>query len=90
MSIGYVYILKCSNGMYYTGSTRFLDYRVNQHKQGLGSKFTRRNLPVELVYFEKFPYLGQALKMEQRIKGFSRKKKCILINSSRNLLRKDG
>ncbi|MET2978450.1 GIY-YIG nuclease family protein, partial [Gordonia polyisoprenivorans] len=31
---GYVYILECSDGSYYVGSTVDLDRRVNEHNEG--------------------------------------------------------
>lgn len=46
-----MYILKCGNGAYYTGSTKNLDIRLQQHKNGEGANFTKKHLPVELVYF---------------------------------------
>ncbi|MBC34980.1 MAG: hypothetical protein CL663_02905 [Bacteroidetes bacterium] len=86
MSICYVYILRCSNGGLYTGSTRFLEYRIEQHNKGVGSWYTRRNRPVVLVYYERFPNIKLAFDMEHRIKGFNRRKKNILIKSRRNCL----
>ena len=32
----YMYILKCSDGSFYTGSTRELEKRVMEHNMGLG------------------------------------------------------
>ncbi len=49
---GYMYILKCSNETYYTGSTNDLELRLKQHKAGEGANHTKKNLPVELVYYE--------------------------------------
>ena len=49
---GYMYILKCANGQYYTGSTKNLERRLAQHQAGEGANFTRKHLPVKLVYFE--------------------------------------
>ena len=49
---GYMYILQCSNGAYYTGSTINLELRLNQHQSGNGANFTRKHLPVALMYFE--------------------------------------
>jgi len=49
----YVYILKCADGSYYTGSTDDLSKRIWQHQEGVtpGSyTFSRR--PVELVWSE--------------------------------------
>jgi putative endonuclease len=45
---GWMYILLCSNGQYYTGSTNDLERRMQQHQNGKGANFTKKNLPVEL------------------------------------------
>ena len=45
----WLYILKCPDGSYYTGSTRSLPLRLTQHSLGEGSNYTRSRLPVELV-----------------------------------------
>ena len=71
----YMYILKCSNGQYYVGSTYDLDIRLKQHQAGEGSNFTKKHLPVELVYFEKFQRIDEAFNREHQIKGWNRKKK---------------
>ena len=36
-----MYILQCSNGAYYTGSTIDLDKRLAQHQAGEGANFTK-------------------------------------------------
>ncbi len=77
---GYTYILKCANGKYYTGSTTDLDRRIAQHQAGEGANFTRKNLPVELVYYEEHQRIDQAFYREKQIQGWSRKKKEALIN----------
>lgn len=48
--MGYMYILKCSDGSYYTGSTADLGRRLWQHQNGEGANYTKRHSPVELVY----------------------------------------
>ena len=57
---GFVYVLKCSNGKYYTGSTTNLEKRLWQHQNGEGSNFTKAHLPVELVYVEEFERIDDA------------------------------
>ena len=76
---GYMYILKCANGSYYTGSTIDLERRLEQHKNGEGANFTRKHLPVELVYVEEFSKIEDAFYREKQIQGWSRKKKEALI-----------
>ena len=83
---GYTYILLCSNNKYYTGSTKDLERRIAQHQAGEGANFTRKNLPVELVYFEDFQRIDQAFYREKQIQGWSQKKKEALINGEHNKL----
>ncbi|KJJ40062.1 GIY-YIG nuclease family protein [Aequorivita vladivostokensis] len=85
---GYVYILKCSNNLYYTGSTNNLEKRVSDHQNGKGANFTRKHLPIELVYYEEFAQIDQAFYREKQIQGWSRKKKEALITGKTNLLPK--
>lgn len=84
--IGYMYILKCVNDTYYIGSTTDLDQRVIQHKNGLGSNYTRKHLPVELVYYELFDRIDYAFSREQPVKKWSAKKKLALINGNKEEL----
>ena len=75
MKEGYMYILLCSNDQYYTGSTTDLESRLAQHKSGQGTNFTRKHLPVELVYFEKFSRIDEAFYREKQVQGWSQKRK---------------
>ncbi len=75
----WMYILKCADGSYYTGSTNNLDFRIAQHNAGEGSNHTRERRPVELVYFEEFQRIDDAFRREKQIQGWSRKKKDTLI-----------
>ena len=75
-----MYILKCSNGKYYTGSTKNLGLRLIQHSEGRGSYYTKEHLPVELVYSEEYQRIDDAFAREKQIKGWGRKKKEALIN----------
>lgn len=42
-----MYILECSDGSYYTGSTIDLEYRLQQHHNGEGANHTKKRLPVK-------------------------------------------
>ena len=75
-----MYILKCANGLYYTGSTIDLDKRYMEHQMGEGANFTRKHLPIELVYYEEFQRIDEAFNREKQVQGWSRKKKEALIN----------
>ena len=82
MPKGYMYILKCSNGTYYTGSTKDLERRLMQHQNGEGAIYTRKHSPVELVYHEEFQRIDQAFYREKQIQGWSRAKKDALIKKN--------
>jgi predicted GIY-YIG superfamily endonuclease len=75
----WVYILRCSDGSYYTGHTDSLEQRIGQHQAGLGGDWTRRRRPVELVWCEVVPSRQEAYEAERRIKPWSRAKKEGLI-----------
>ena len=76
----WVYILKCSDGRYYTGHTDNLDRRFAEHQNGGFSDFTSRRTPVTLVWQEAFQTRLDALAIEARIKPWSRAKKEALIS----------
>ena len=65
-----MYILRCSDGSYYVGSTRNIDLRLYQHGTGLGSAYTRTRLPVELVYFLECESVPDAYALEKKVQGW--------------------
>jgi putative endonuclease len=75
----WLYILRCADGSYYTGSTNNLPLRLAEHQTGEGSAYTRCRLPVELVYSQEFPSEHEAFLRERQVKGWSRAKKQALI-----------
>ena len=75
-----MYILECADGSYYTGSTNNLERRLQQHQNGKGANYTKKHLPVKLVYFEEFQRIDEAFYREKQVQGWSRKKKEALIN----------
>ena len=76
----YVYILRCADGSYYTGSTDDLSKRVGQHQDGATpTAYTFSRRPVELVWSEEVETYREALAHEKQIKGWSRAKKEALI-----------
>lgn len=75
-----VYILLCSDGSYYTGSTDDMERRLFEHQEGLSpTAYTFRRRPVKLVWSEAVETLDEALLHEHQIKGWSRAKKEALI-----------
>lgn len=85
---GFMYILKCSDGSYYTGSTNNLEKRIIEHQSGLGANYTRKRLPVNLIYYEEYQRIDEAFHREKQIQGWSRKKKEALMDNKDQLLSK--
>ena len=85
---GWLYILLCSDGSYYTGSTNNLELRFAQHQAGDGANHTKKRLPVKLLYFEEFDRIDLAFYREKQIQKWSRGKKEALINSQSETLKK--
>ena len=83
-----MYILKCSDGTYYTGSTIDLIRRLNQHNIGEGANHTANRLPVVLVYVEVYVDIKKAFWREKQIQGWSRKKKEALMKGFPDELKK--
>jgi len=79
----YVYIVKCADGFYYTGVTNNLERRLWEHNSGyITSCFTYKRRPVELMYYEHFYNINNAIEREKQLKGWSRKKKEALFESN--------
>lgn len=76
----YMYIVECSDGTFYTGSTKDLERRLSEHQSGKGAKYTRARLPVKLLYYEVYPSVGDAFRREKQVQGWRRKKKKALID----------
>ena len=87
MTTAYTYILQCSNGEYYVGSTTNLEARLNEHQAGMGGKYTSTHLPVKLVYFEEYSSIHLAFSRERQLHGWSRAKKEALIRGDYEALR---
>ncbi len=75
----WMYILECSDGSYYTGSTIDLVRRLSQHQAGEGANHTKKRLPVKLIYTEAFQRIDLAFYREKQVQRWSRKKKEALI-----------
>jgi putative endonuclease len=77
----YVYILKCADGLYYTGVTNNPARRLLEHNDGRSeTAFTFSRRPVEMLFCKQFEDFLLAIAWEKRIKKWSQKKKEALIN----------
>ncbi|MCW9023452.1 MAG: GIY-YIG nuclease family protein [Gammaproteobacteria bacterium] len=64
-----VYILQCSDNSLYTGITKDISRRLEEHNTGReAAKYTRARRPVKLVYQESVTDHSSALKREREIK----------------------
>jgi predicted GIY-YIG superfamily endonuclease len=75
-------MLHCRGGVFYTGHTDDLEHRIAEHKSGLIPGFTQNSHPLKLVWTDEFPTREEALRAERRIKGWSRRKKLLLIRGT--------
>lgn len=75
----FVYLLRCADGSLYTGITKDIDRRCQQHNAGTASKYTRSRRPVKLVYQEAHTSRSSALKREAAIKAMTKREKEAMI-----------
>jgi predicted GIY-YIG superfamily endonuclease len=83
----YLYILRCADGSYYTGTTRTsLDRRIAEHQAGTFDGYTSTRCRVELVFHQEFQRITDAISAERQVKGWRRDKKEALIRGDGALL----
>jgi len=76
---GYMYIVECCDGSYYTGSTKNLERRLIEHQNGNGANHTKKRLPVKLLYYESFTRIDWAFYREKQVQKWTRAKKEALM-----------
>ena len=80
----FVYILRCSDGTFYTGYTENLTRRVKQHQSGsIPRSYTKPRRPVELVWAGEFETKEEARANERKIKRWKPDKKEALIREDK-------
>jgi putative endonuclease len=65
----YVYIMSNISKMLYVGVTNNLEHRIFQHPAKLIEGFTKKYNLHQLVYFEAFGTIRDAIAREKQIKG---------------------
>jgi putative endonuclease len=79
----YVYILASRrDGTLYVGVTNELARRVYEHKQGVVPGFTKKYGIHNLVYYEQYDEILEAIAREKRLKRWLRKWKIELIEKA--------
>ena len=63
----------------YIGITSDLEQRVRQHKSKQIAGFTAKYNVTQLVFYEEFTDVNEAIAWEKRLKGWTRAKKIALI-----------
>ena len=88
MKTHYVYIL--SNKIrttLYIGITNDLGRRIFEHKTGHGSAFCKKYNIIDLLYYEEYPSIVDAITREKQLKSWHREWKWNLIKKeNKNLL----
>ena len=79
--IFWAYIVRCSDGKYYTGHTDNLERRIGQHNAGEIPGYTQKRRPVTLMWSQEFPSRIEAMTAETQVGGWSRAKKEALFQS---------
>jgi len=78
----FVYILtNTHNTTLYIGITNDLERRLYEHKNQLAPGFSQKYNLHKLVYFENTGDVRSAIAREKQLKGWTRSKKEVLINS---------
>ncbi len=80
MKYGYVYIL-CNrrNGTLYIGVTSNLTRRLDEHRNKTIAGFTKKYNVTQLVYYETYENILNAIHREKELKRLGRKEKIALI-----------
>ena len=72
---------------FYIGITNDLHKRIVKHQNGIGSEFTRKYNLKDLIYFEKFSDINQAISREKQLKNWHKDWKINLIKKSNPTLK---
>ena len=76
----WVYLLWCrADNSLYTGWTSDLERRIDKHRAGTASRYTRSRLPIELAAAMPMPDATAARREEARIKRLTRTQKLALV-----------
>ena len=81
----YVYILTNKSKTLYVGVTNNLERRIWEHKARAVPGFTSKYNIARLLYYEQTSDIRSAIEREKQLKGWVRRKKKALIESSNPL-----
>lgn len=79
----YLYILLCGDDTLYTGITTDVARRLEEHKQGIGAKYTRARGVKKLLHIERKKNRSTASKREAEVKCMTRTEKLALVKQTK-------
>jgi len=80
MKSSYIYIMTNTyRTTFYVGVTSDLNKRVTEHQNGIDSEFTKKYNLKDLIYYEEFSDINQAIVREKQIKNWKKNWKLNLI-----------
>lgn len=87
MAVWHVYMIRCGNGSLYTGITTDVERRFSEHQAAgpRAARYLKGRGPLSLVLTAEMGDRAAALRVERRIKGFSRVRKERLIQDPSSL-----
>ena len=77
----YTYILRCKDNSLYTGYTTDIKRRMNEHKKGINSKYTKAKGFDKLEVFFISKSKSETMKLKYYIKKLTRIRKIWIINN---------
>lgn len=77
----FVYLLQCSDQSIYCGITTDVKRRFREHKDGIGSHYTKAHGAEKVIYTEEMTSRSDASKREIEIKKMTREEKLRLISN---------
>jgi putative endonuclease len=86
--VRWVYLIKCNDGSFYTGSTFDPLKRLKQHLAGKGAKFLNRERkrPFRMFIIEEFWNMKQCGEFEKKVKTYSSSDKNNLLEGADEVL----
>jgi predicted GIY-YIG superfamily endonuclease len=78
--VPFIYILRCGDGSLYTGIAKDLERRLEKHRSGRASRYTRSRQPVTLVWTLEVHTWSHALREELRIKAMRKAAKEAMVD----------
>lgn len=82
----FTYIISCKDSSLYTGYTSDIKRRMKEHERGVNSKYTRAKGFEKLEVYFVSNSKSRAMKLESKIKKFTRLKKLSIIRDPEHFI----